>query len=195
MEKKRSALLPLFRSEGQARLLAEAFTRAPRGGLRLTELAGRARISLGTAHREINRLEEAGILRSERSGRERRVRANEDSPYYAELRGLLVKAFGPAEVLGELLAPVEGVEEAFLFGSWARRYRGEPGEPPADLDVMVVGDPDPDDVYAACREAEGRAGLAVNPTILTRAEWDDGSSGFLRQIRSSALVPVPGLTS
>lgn len=184
------ALLPLFRSEGQARLLAEAFLFAPREGLRLTELAARAGLSPGTAHREINRLEEAGILRSRRTGRERRVGPNEDSPFFADLRALLMKAFGPVVVLGEAFARVDGIEEAFVFGSWARRYRGERADAPTDLDVLVVGDPDPGAVYDACRAAEEQAGLAVNPTILTRSEWEGGESGFVRQLRGGVLVPL-----
>jgi hypothetical protein len=194
VETTQQGVLPLFRSPGQARLLAEAFLRAPRRGLRLTELARQAGLALGTAHREVNRLEEAGILRSERSGKERRVRANEDSPFHAELRGLLIKAFGPGTVLAELLTPVRGIEEAFIFGSWARRYGGEPGEPPADIDVLVVGEPDPDQVYEACRTAESRVGLPVNVTILSCSEWELGESGFLRRVRDGARVPLHGGT-
>jgi predicted nucleotidyltransferase len=184
------ALLPLFRSEGQARLLAEAFLFAPRDGLRLTELAARAGLSLGTAHREINRLEEAGILRSRRTGRERRVGPNEDSPFYADLRALLMRAFGPMVVLGEAFARIDGIEEAFVFGSWARRYRGERGDAPSDLDVLVVGEPEPDALYEACRAAEEQAGLPINATILTRSEWEDGESGFVTQLRRGVLLPL-----
>jgi predicted nucleotidyltransferase len=184
------ALLPLFRSEGQARLLAEAFLFAPREGLRLTELALRAGLSPGTAHREINRLEEAGILRSHRSGKERRVGPNEDSAFCADLRALLMKAFGPMVVLGEAFARVDGIEDAFVFGSWARRYRGERGDAPSDLDVLVVGEPEPDAVYEACRAAEEQVGLPINPTILTRAEWEDGESGFVTQLRRGVLLPL-----
>ena len=187
--------LPLFRSDGQARLLAEAFLLAPPGGLRLTELARRASLSPGTAHREVNRLEEAGILRSERSGKERRVRPNEESPFYVDLRALLMKAFGPMIALSDALVPIAGIEDAFVFGSWARHYCGERGDAPSDLDVLVVGEPDPDAVYEACRAAEEQAGLPVNPTILTRSEWEDGESSFVRQLRRSVLLPLEKVAS
>lgn len=185
------ASLPVFRSDGQARLLAEIFLHAPPMGLRLTDLAERVALSAGTAHREVNRLERAGIVRSERVGRERRVFADETSPYHTELRSLLLKAFGPVMVLAEQLAAIDGAAEAFVFGSWARRYDGEPGDPPGDIDLLVIGTAAPDDVYAACRRAERRLGLAVNPTILSEAEWH-GDSGFLRRLRGGALVRVFG---
>jgi predicted nucleotidyltransferase len=185
-------VLPLFRSDGQARLLAEVFLHAPPSGLRLTQLAGRAGLAASTAHREANRLEAAGLLKSIRDGRHRRLVPNTDSPYYKELRSLLLKAFGPVDVLEENLAQVSGVKHAYVYGSWARRYRGENGEAPADLDLLVIGDPDLDAVYSACRRAEAALGLDVNPTVLSEAEWREGRSGFLRRIRENSLVAVLG---
>ena len=38
----------------------------------------------------------------------------------------------------EELEGVEGIEKAYLFGSWAARYAGEAGRAPADLDVLVI---------------------------------------------------------
>jgi predicted nucleotidyltransferase len=55
-----------------------------------------------------------------------------------------------------MLATIDGVAEAYIYGSWAARYHGEPGSIPADVDVLVVGTAaldDPDDVadQAQCR--------------------------------------------
>ena len=190
MRTKAPPVLPLFRSDSQARLLTELYLHAPPDGLALSELAARAGVSVGTAHRELNRLEEAGLARSIRRRRERLFRGNQDSPYYAELRALLLKAFGPVSVLRPLLSAVEGVRFAYVFGSWARRYSGEPGRAPFDLDVLVIGDPPPDEVYLACRRAESELGVEVNPTILSEAEWGEGESGFLRHIQRGPLVPI-----
>lgn len=190
MKTKPPVLLPLFRSQSQARLLAHLYLHAPGGGVPLSALAKETGVSPGTAHREVGRLEEAGLVRSARRGRERRVRANEESPYYAELRALLLKAFGPVAVLRALLEGIAGIERAYVFGSWARRYGGEPGEAPADLDLLVIGHPAPDDVYSACRRAEGELGIAVDPVILTEREWEDRAGGLIRHVRSGPTVPI-----
>src|SRR5712692_3616550 len=95
-------LLPLFRSRGQARLLAHVFLH-PEERVSLNQLARGLGIDPATVQREAQRLEEAGILTSERIGRARVVRPNEGSPYYPELSGLLLKAFGPVPVLRERL--------------------------------------------------------------------------------------------
>jgi predicted nucleotidyltransferase len=183
-------LLPIFRSAGQARLLAELFALPEREGMTLAALGRAAGLAPSRVHREVQSLEAAGLVRSERVGTARLVRPNVDSPYYPELHSLLLKAFGPGAVLEPLLSEVPGVEEASLFGSWASRYLGEPGPTPRDIDLVVVGDVDPGDVYRACRRAEDALGRPVNPTILSRQEWADRESGFVRAVHEGARLPL-----
>lgn len=156
--------------------------------LSIAELARRLEVSQQTISREVDRLTKAGLLSTTTVGRMKLVEANAASPYFPELRALLLKAAGPAVVLGERLAAVPGVGEAHVFGSWARRYEGELGPPPADVDVLVVGDPDPDAVEAACVEAGRELGLEVNPAVLSEEEWREAGSGFVRQLRKGPLV-------
>src|SRR5581483_3342759 len=96
---------------------------------------------------------------------------NDANPYFPELSGLLLKALGPRFVLAKYLNGIRGIAEAYLFGSWARRYAGEPGPAPSDLDVLIVGQPDVDEVYKACRDAGAELGQEVNPVILSPGEW------------------------
>lgn len=183
-------LLPLFRSNAQARLLTRIFLEGEPSGVPLGRLAAETAIAPATAHREIGRLEEAGLVQSARVGRERRIAANRASPFYPELDRLLLKAFGPAAELAEALDGVDAVDAAYVFGSWARRYRGEPGPYPQDIDLLVVGQPNPDDVYAACRRVEERIGFPIDVTILSPDEWLRPDSGFVRSLRTQPLVPL-----
>jgi predicted nucleotidyltransferase len=183
-------LLPIFRSSGQARLLAQLFGLPAGEGLTLAALGRAAGLAPSRVHREVESLESAGLVWSERVGTARLVRPNVESPYYPELRSLLLKAFGPAAVLEPLLSEVPGVEEAFLFGSWASRYLGEPGSAPADIDLLVVGDVDPGSVYRACRRAEEALGRPVNATILSAREWTDREGGFVRAVHQGAQLPL-----
>src|SRR5690606_38336452 len=109
--------LPIFRSPEQERLLAELFVFAE-APISLSELARRAGTSLGGAHKEVERLESAGLIRSTTVGRSRLVEAEPSSPLYPELRGLLLKTFGPAPLLRSALAEIDGIESAFIYGSW-----------------------------------------------------------------------------
>jgi DNA-binding transcriptional ArsR family regulator len=94
-------LLPLFRSEGQGRLLARVYLAADRPEP-IASLARELDLDAGGLTREADRLERAGLVRSERVGRQRLLRPNTESPYYDDLHGLLLTAFGPATVIGAM---------------------------------------------------------------------------------------------
>ena len=136
-------LLPLLRSRLQAEILTLVLL-GPEQEWSLTGLASRTGASVSSVQREITRAEQAGVVRSRRLGSTRLVKAA-DSPLTAPLTELLLRSFGPRQVLAEEIEGVAGIETAYLFGSWAARYAGEAGRPPADLDVLVIGTPDRDD--------------------------------------------------
>src|SRR5689334_13490270 len=100
-------LLPLFRSAGQGRLLARLFLE-PERPAPMSELARELNLDPGGISREANRLERAGLVHSERIGNQRRLIPNLNSPFYNELRGLLLKAYGPAFLLGAWLSDLKG---------------------------------------------------------------------------------------
>lgn len=181
---------PLFRSDGQARLLAELFL-SGEDELNLNELAERAGLAYGTVHREVRRLLEAGLLSERRVGQARLIRPNPESPLAQPVRDLLLVSAGPVPLLAAELRGIAGVQAAFLYGSFAARMRGEPGAAPNDIDVMVVGTPDPMAVYEACQRVGDQVGREVNATILTHDELEE-HSGFLTQVRRSPTVSLFG---
>jgi len=109
----------------------------------------------------------------------------------APLRAILTVATGPVVFLADELARIDGIESAFLYGSFAARMQGHAGPAPRDIDVMVLGRPDVDEVYEACVRIEAAVQRPVNPTILTPEEFA-APSGFLDNVRSGAAVPVVG---
>ncbi|RPF25993.1 hypothetical protein EDD32_0410 [Georgenia muralis] len=182
-------LAPIFRSDGQARLLSTLLLTGDE--LSITDLAGQAGLAYPTAHREVARLLEAGILSERQVGRTRLLRANDSSPLVKPLREILMVATGPVVVLAEELARIDRIGSAFLYGSFAARMLGETGPAPHDIDVMVLGEPDVDAVYEACTRAEAAVHRPVNPTILTAEEFGERSA-FLDNVRSGPAVAVIG---
>ncbi|MFI5626899.1 helix-turn-helix domain-containing protein [Nocardioides sp. NPDC051685] len=164
-------LAPIFRSNGQAAILAEILLTGET--VSLPELIRRTGLTRTTVHREVTRLAEAGILLIETLGREWHISANPDNPVAEHIRAILAITFGPGPMLTEALERIEGVETAAVFGSFAARASGEPGPPPADIDVLVLGQPDVREVYAACRDIGDQVGRPVNATVMTGEEWRD----------------------
>ena len=177
--------LPIFRSPEQERLLAELFVFAE-GPISLSELASRAGTSVGGAHKEVERLEASGLVRSTTSGRTRLIEAADDSPVYVELRGLLLKTLGPEPLLRAALSDIAGIRAAFIFGSWA----DPPRTAPADIDVLVIGDPDVGTVYDGVSAVESEVGRPINVTVRSPAEWENADGAFEEAVRTGPRVDL-----
>jgi DNA-binding transcriptional ArsR family regulator len=182
-------LLPIFRSRHQADLLTVLFLQ-PDVDHTVTDLAARVGVPLTTAHRELQRLEVAGLLTGRQVGRSRLLRADTTNHAYGPLAQLLTITFGPHLIIAEEFAQLPRVTRAMIYGSWAARYQGTPGPPPADIDVLVVGSPDRAAVYAAAERAEARLGVPVNPTIRSTTRWTSGDDPLVTSIQSGPTVDV-----
>jgi DNA-binding transcriptional ArsR family regulator len=186
----RSRLLPLLRSPLLGELLAWLYLH-PDKSYSVTELAHRFQVSQSTVSREADRLAEASLVRVERRGNLRLLQADPANPLARPLTELLALTYGPAAILAEVIPPVAGVREAHIYGSWAARYAGEPGPPPQDVDVLVVGEADEDDLADAARTAERQLGREVNIHQVSAAAWQapDGDP-FLTSVRSRPSYPL-----
>ena len=116
--------------------------------------------------------------------------ANLDTPISADVCLLLAKTYGPHAAIREALGQIAGVDQAFVFGSWAARWHREPALIPNDIDLMVIGDVAGDvahDVWTAVAGLSNRLGIAVNPVIRTLAEWVGDPTGFAATVQQGPL--------
>ena len=188
MRTRTPTLFPVFRSEAQARILSHLFL--ARNGHSLREVATATGLPLSTVHREVDRLERAGIATSRRLGGARMVAPDPASPVHDELRALVLKTYGPPEIVARALEPLEGIESAFIFGSWAARLSGLDGGQPGDVDVLVVGSPSALEVDEACLRASKPLDREVNATIVGAERWEKRESGFLRTVGERPLLRI-----
>ncbi|MGL5930341.1 MAG: hypothetical protein ACRCY8_15530 [Dermatophilaceae bacterium] len=178
----------MFRSQHQAELLMWLYlhTDTEYG---VSDLAVRLGVPLSTLHREVVRLDQAGLVTSRTLGRNRLIRADATHPAAEALTRLLEVTFGPRAVVAEEFA-VPGAQQVVIFGSWAARYAGEAGPPPRDIDVLVVGKVDRADVYDAADRAYARLGTEVNPVVRSVTQWENAPDALVAQIKASAHTVV-----
>lgn len=183
------ALLPLLRSQVQGDLLALLYLH-PDQEYSLTEVARHAGVSTKAVHYEASRLIGGGLVLDRRVGNTRLLRAASDTPLSQPLTDLLAVTYGPLPVLTDALRSVAGVEQAYIYGSWAARHSGESGPMPADVDVLVVGTADPDDLEDISRRVEPRLKREVNIRRIRPAVWESQATDdpFLESVRSRPLV-------
>lgn len=184
-------LLPIFRSRQQVELLA-LLLGDPQLEVSLSDLAERLGTPYPSVHREIKRAESAGLVTSRKVGNTRLVRANTASPYFDGLAQVLTRAFGVPVVLAEAMRSVGGITSAFVYGSWAARFLGTEGQRQVeDIDVLVLGEPDRDQLYAEMERVEARLGRPLQVTIRD-ADWlAAGDGSFHNTIVSRPMVPIP----
>jgi predicted nucleotidyltransferase len=132
------------------------------------EIIALARSGTGAVQRELVRLEASGLVTATRVGKQKHYQANARAPVFKELRALVLKTSGLAEVLRRALRPLEArIRAAFVYGSIAK------GQDTAssDIDLMVVGDRlTYADLFDALESASTRLGRKVAPTIYAPQE-------------------------
>ena len=126
------------------------------------------KIGRGTVQRELKNLTDTGIITREVQGRQVYYRANEKCPIFNELKSIVRKTFGVADVIRESLATVAGkIHVAFIFGSVARSA----DDRKSDMDVMVVGTISFGDIVSLLSPAEEKLGREVNAVVYPVAEF------------------------
>ncbi len=182
--------MPILRSRQQGEILA-LLLGDPDLELSLTEIALRTGAPHPSVHREIQRAEEAGLLTTRKVGNTRLVRANTASPYHAGLAQVLTRAFGVPAILADALTDIEGISGAYIYGSWAATREGHAGRRPvSDIDVLILGDPDRDQLYEALSTAEKRLGRSVEATIRAPDWLEAGSGAFHDTLTSRPLLRI-----
>ena len=154
------ALFPRVRQ----RVLALLFGQPDRSFF-ASEVIALAHSGSGAVQRELADLAAAGLLTVTSQGNQRHYRANRDAAVFDELRSLVLKTFGLADVLRSALAPLaRQIQSAFVFGSVAKRQ----DTAASDIDVMIISDTlGYGEVFAVLEPASVSLGRPVNPTVYT----------------------------
>ena len=154
------ALFPKVRQ----RVLAVLFS-TPDRSFYANEVIALAQSGTGAVQRELAGLSDAGLLTVRKQGNQKHYQANASAPVFAELRGLVLKTMGIADVLRTALAPLAAqIDAAFIYGSVARQQ----DTAQSDVDVMIVSSTlGYGEVFGALEAATVSLGRKVNPTLYT----------------------------
>lgn len=134
----------------------------------LRQIARAAGAGMGAVQRELRQLTEAGILRRTIRGRHAYYQANSASPIYAELKSIIIKTAGIADILKSALAPLlERISIAFIYGSFAERTESSN----SDIDLMIAGDVSFEDTVFALSQSQTILQREINPTVYSESEF------------------------
>ncbi len=136
----------------------------------LRELARASGTTPSSIQRELASLVKAGIIDRSERGNLVYFQANATSPVFEELKGIVTKTFGVADVLREALRPFEDrIDFGFIYGSVAR---GE-AKAASDVDLFLIGDIGLSEIAVPLASAEDRLRRRVSPVIYSSRELAD----------------------
>lgn len=140
----------------------------PEQSYHVREISRLTDTSVGTLHKELTKLAQAGLLLRKEIGNQVHYAANTQCPVFPELQGLLRKTSGVVDVLREGLDEIaERIAVSLVFGSVAR------GEELAgsDVDVLVIGSVPFVEIVKALHPAQSMLQREVNPVVYSADEF------------------------
>jgi len=155
-----------LRSQARRRLLTYYFTN-PTAHHHLRDLAERLSTDPSNLSKELRRWEREGLFRSEVSGRQKYFQLNRGYPLFDEVRRIVGKTIGAPAAIRESLKKIKGIEQAHLYGSFAKNQQ----DSASDIDVLIIGAPREDLLSQAVRKLERQLGRDINYTVLTPKEF------------------------
>ena len=147
----------------------------------------------GSVQRELAKLEASGLITARRVGTQRHYQANEASPIFEELRGIIRKTVGLAEPIRGALGPLsKDIVAAFVYGSVAKRKDSAR----SDIDLLVVSAKlTYADIYSALEPLRDELRRDINPTVYRREDLvkklRDGNA-FLTRVLEQPKIWVIG---
>jgi predicted nucleotidyltransferase len=173
------ALFPAVRQEVLAATLMH-----PDKWWYLSDLAVELGRSPSSLQRELAQLTRAGILETRYEANRTYYRPHPDCPALPELKRLMVKTVGVADVMRyATLLCASRIDWAFIYGSLSR---GEETSD-SDVDLCVIGEVKLSDLARPLKNAEKKLGRTVNPTVFPRREFETKLRAGHHFVRSIAV--------
>ncbi|MBI2346645.1 MAG: MarR family transcriptional regulator [Deltaproteobacteria bacterium] len=185
-----TALTALFNTTC-IRLLSLLYTH-PGKSFYLREIARTIGRGTGTVQRELATLVSAGLVVRRASGNQVYYGANTQSHVYNEIRGLIIKTFGLADILREALHPLSStIDCALIYGSQADGTAAAE----SDIDLLVVGRVGEIALHKAIGTAERTLGKDVHYSLLTVEEFrkrKKEKKGFVARLIAGGKIMLIG---
>lgn len=173
-------MLNLTKSNLRKKLLTLYFSNAD-ATYYVRQLAKLLNVDPTNLSRELKNLEDQGLFVAEEKGKQKYYKLNKDFSTFAELKSIVNKTIGAAEILRTVLSGISGIKLALLYGSFAQGRE----DAESDIDVFIVSDEEPETFYNIIPVLEKKLGREINFTIYSTSEYSrkrKTDDPFLRDI-------------
>ena len=154
----------------------------------LRELAHDFDASPGHVRSELQQLSAAGLLTSEKVGRQVQYRADCSHPLFPELQSMVHKALGMDRIVDSIIERLGKLEAAYLTGDYAE------GRDSGVIDLVLVGDIDRHSLSDLVEKTERFIDRKIRTLVVSSPEWGDLepviSRGATMILWKTAMDPV-----
>lgn len=140
-------------------------------------------------YRKLQDLEKEGILKSEFLGKQRYFYLNKNYPLLNEYKAIFFKKSGFEQKLKGALKKIKGINEAYLFGSYAKNKMDNN----SDLDLLVIGSHSLIDVQKLIIKFQKEIGREINVINLSNEEFKKkkkNNNPFIKNIFSNKIIKL-----
>ena len=154
------SFLQLTKSRLRQKILSYYFTN-PANQLYVRQLASILREDPGNLSKELCKIEKEGVFIAEIKGNQKHFYLNKRYSLYNELKSILFKTVGVEGRLKDIIEKVKGVQLSFIYGSYAANKENAS----SDVDLLIVGSPDEDELLERIESAEQSLGREITYNI------------------------------
>lgn len=158
--------LQLTKSRLRQKILSYYFTN-PTNQLYVRQLASILSEDPGNISKELCKLENEGVFIAETKGNQKHFYLNKRYPLYSELKSIVFKTVGVEGRLKDIIGKAKGIQLSFIYGSYAANKENAS----SDIDLLIVGNPNEDELLERIESAEQALGREINYNIYPAAEF------------------------
>lgn len=175
----------LFTSRARVRILEEFLLNA-NTEYHIRELSRIIKISPIYVQRELRNLESFGLLGSRKKGNMILYKLKTEHPITSDLKRIFLKTESVGrEILNKLEADA-GIRYALIYGSFAKGTETAT----SDIDLLVVGSIDEDQILGSISKAERRIGREINFILWSEKEFLQKIKENITLVREISKTPI-----
>ena len=170
-------------------LILEIFFNQTDKAFYLRELARLLGKQPGVFQRDINKLAEENILTSYYQANSRYFKLNKKHPLFTELKSIFFKTIGIEGTLKKELKDIQGIKEAYIYGSFAQGKE----RAVSDIDILIIGSVEENKLIDRISRLENKFGREINYVLMTEKEYGKKikeRNSFLENIVSKKRIKL-----
>lgn len=131
------------------------------------QLARLIKDDLANLCRELNKLEQLGLLISNKQGNIKYYSINKTNPIFSELKGIMIKSVGLGNLIKDALTNSKSkIKYAFIYGSFAKDKQNIS----SDIDLLIIGSITYAEVTKILKPVEHKIAREINPVVMDNEE-------------------------